>query len=233
VNAFVQLREAGAACGPKAVALGELLRAGFAVPDGFVLPVDPAEGWEQELPGLLTALGGAGFAVRSSGVVEDGHELSFAGQFHTSLGVLSGEVETQLRRTAVAIEEARAYAAAVGRPAAGRVAVIVQRMLAPSAAGVAFTRDPVNGDRITVVEAVHGLGDRLLSGQAPAERWRITPGDPPRCLRSRGVLNAGQAAAVSRVAVSAEGLLGGPQDVEWAIADGAVWILQARPITAI
>jgi pyruvate,water dikinase len=232
VNAFIPLREANAACGSKAVVLGQLSRAGFAVPDGFVLPVDPDAGWEQELPGVLDALGGSSCAVRSSGMVEDGHEWSFAGQFHTSLGVLPTDVETEVRRTAVAVEEARAYASAVGQPAPAKVAVIVQRMLSPSAAGVAFTRDPVTGQRISVIEAVHDLGDRLVSGQGHAERWRITPGDRPRRLTARMVLNAGQATTVSRVAVSAEELLGGPQDVEWAIADDRVWILQARPITA-
>lgn len=232
MNAFIPLREANAACGSKAVVLSELSRAGFSVPEGFVLPADPSAGWEQELPGVLDALGGSSYAVRSSGMVEDGRELSFAGQFHTSLGVPPADVETEVRRTAVAVEGARAYASAVGQPVPDKVAVIVQRMLSPSAAGVAFTRDPVTGQRISVIEAVHGLGDRLVSGQAHAERWRITPGDRPRRLTERMVLNAGQAATVSRVAVSASECLGGPQDVEWAIADDRVWILQARPITA-
>jgi pyruvate,water dikinase len=232
VNAFVPLREANAACGSKAVVLGELSRAGFAVPDGFALPVDPGAGWEQDLSGVLDALGGYSFAVRSSAMVEDGHELSFAGQFRTTLAVPPARVEDEVRRTVAPTGEARTYASALGQPAPGRVAVIVQRMLSPSAAGVAFTRDPVTGRRITVIEAVHGLGDRLVSGQAHPERWRVTPGDEPRCATTRSVLNAETARTVSRVAVSAEKLLGGPQDVEWAIAGDQVWILQARPITA-
>ncbi|EMY32448.1 pyruvate, water dikinase [Arthrobacter crystallopoietes BAB-32] len=233
MTAFVPLRAADAACGSKAVVLGKLLRTGFAVPNGFVLPVDSGAGWEQELPGVLDALDGSSFAVRSSGMAEDGHESSYAGQFHTSLDVPSAEVEDEVRRTAVAVEEARAYATVIGQPAADKVAVIVQRMLSPAAAGVAFTRDPVTGRRSIVIEAVHGLGDQLVSGQAHPERWRITPGNDPRCLTTRKVLNTEQATKVSRVAALAEKILGGPQDVEWAIADGQVWVLQARPITAI
>jgi pyruvate,water dikinase len=171
--------------------------------------------------------------VRSSGTVEDGPESSFAGQFHTSLDVPAAEVEAEVCRTAAAVEEARAYASVIGVPAPDKVAVIVQRMLAPAVSGVAFTRDPVTGRRVVVIEAVHGLGDRLVSGQAYPGRWRITPGGDPRCLTARAVLNAEQAAAVGRSAQLAERLLGDPQDVEWAIADGQVWVLQARPITAI
>ncbi|QOR70825.1 pyruvate kinase [Ruania alkalisoli] len=231
MTAFVPLREADAACGSKAVVLGELLRAGFAVPDGFVLPVDAGAGWEQEAPNVLDALGGPSFAVRSSGTVEDGHESSFAGQFHTSLNVPTAQVETEVRKTAASVEQAGAYASVIGQPPPGRVAVIVQPMLRPAAAGVAFTRDPVTGRGGVVIEAVHGLGDRLVSGQADPERWRITPGGDPQCLTAHSVITSEQATVVGRAAMSAEQLLGGPQDVEWAIADGQVWVLQARPIT--
>src|SRR5690606_13133491 len=105
-------------------------------------------GWEQELPGVLAALGGPTFAGRSSGVVEDADDLSFAGQFHTSLEVPAAEVEDAVNETAVGVDRARTYAKAVGRATGSLgVAVIVQRMLAPYAAGVAFTRDPITGQR--------------------------------------------------------------------------------------
>lgn len=232
MNAFVPIRDAHSACGAKAAMLGELLRAGFAVPDGFVLPIDPGDGWEHELPDVLDALGGSSFAVRSSGIAEDGPESSFAGQFHTRLEVESTAVETEVRRTRGAVEKARTYASAVGKPTPGQVAVIVQRMLSPSAAGVTFTVDPVTGRRDLIVEAVHGLGDRLVSGDAHAERWRIRPDEEPRCQTEYSVLDAAQVAEIGRIALSVAEHLGGPQDVEWAIAGDEVWLLQARPITA-
>lgn len=232
MNAFVRLDAANTACGAKAVALGRLSRAGFAVPDGYVLPVDPTADWQQDLPGNLAALGGSRFAVRSSAMVEDGDESSFAGQFHTSLNVPSPEVETEVRRTAAAVGRARAYASLVGQQAPHRAAVIVQRMLSPTAAGVAFTRDPVTGQQVVIIEAVRGLGDRLMSGQARPERWRITPGEPT-CLTTSPVLDAREAHAIGQVAMLAEKLFDAPQDVEWAIEDGQVWVLQARRITAV
>ncbi len=232
MNPFVPLREAHAACGPKAVVLGRLSRAGFAVPDGVALPVASGAGWERHLPAVLETLHGSRFAVRSSATVEDAHESSFAGQFHTSLNVPSDRVETEIRKIAAAVSDADVYASIVGRQAPDEVAVIVQRMLKPTAAGVAFTRDPVTGGRAVLIEAVRGLGDRLVSGQAQPERWRITPGGEPKRLTTIGLLSAEQAAAVARVAITGEKLLGGGLDVEWAIADNQVWVLQARPITA-
>lgn len=231
MSPFLPLCEADASCGPKAAVLGRLARAGLAVPDGFVLPFGVGAGWERALPGVLDRLGGSRFAVRSSALAEDGPEASFAGQFHTSLDVPSAAVAEQVRRTAAAVAEARAYASAVGRPAPRDVAVIVQRMLAPAAAGVAFTRDPLTGQRGVVIEAVRGLGDRLVSGQARPERWRILPGEAPRCAVSAGVLSLAQVVAVARAATGVEEILQGGQDVEWAMVDGSLWVLQARSIT--
>ncbi|WP_280402452.1 PEP/pyruvate-binding domain-containing protein [Nocardia carnea] len=232
MTAFVPLREADISCGAKAATLGRLLRAGFAVPDGFALPVGAGVGWERELTRVLETLGGSRFAVRSSAPAEDGSEASFAGQFRTTLNVSSDDVEFQVRRTAAAVDEARTYAGAVGRPVPRGIAVIVQRMLVPDAAGVAFTRDPISGRRAVVLEAVRGLGDRLVSGQASPERWRIVPGGGPRPAATPEVLCAEQAVTVGRVAMRAEELLGGGRDLEWALTGRQVWVLQARPITS-
>lgn len=228
MSAVVRLGDADESCGAKAAGLGRLLRAGFTVPDGVVLPEVVTPGWQAVLPGALAALGGRTFAVRSSALGEDSRDASFAGQFRTSLDVPAGEVEAAVRRTAASLHEARAYTAATGLPAVRRMAVIVQRMLDPVASGVAFTRHPVTGERMTVVEAVRGRGDRLMSGEATPQRWqaaRLTSPDAPG-------LTAQQARRVTREAERVEAVFGGGQDVEWAItADGRVWLLQARPIT--
>jgi pyruvate,water dikinase len=232
VNTFVRLRDAGESCGAKAAGLGMLARAGFAVPDGVVLSDPVADGWRHALPGLLRALGGDVFAVRSSAAGEDGRAASFAGQYGTSLNVPADRVEAAVRRTADSLEKARVYAAATGQPPAGRMSVIVQQMLCPCAAGVAFTRHPVTGGQVAVVEAVTGLGDRLVSGRAAPQRWQTGADGRLTCSGTPGVLTAEQAGRVARVAQQVEALLGGGQDVEWAITDdGRVWVLQARPIT--
>ncbi|ELB92153.1 pyruvate, water dikinase [Rhodococcus wratislaviensis IFP 2016] len=85
---MLPLPDASERCGVKARNLGRLLRAGYRVPDGFVIP-DPLgdPGWEREIEAGLHRLGPGPFAVRSSALAEDGVESSFAGQLATTLGV--------------------------------------------------------------------------------------------------------------------------------------------------
>lgn len=230
MSCFAALADADTGCGGKAATLGALIRAGFAVPDGVVLLADAPGGWEHDLADVLAGLGGARFAVRSSGSGEDGPTASYAGQLHTSLDVRADEVADEIRRTASSADRARAYVDALGHDV-GQISVIVQRMLAPVAAGVAFTRHPVTAERAIVVEAVHGLGEPLVAGRATPQRWQ--PGAGGR-LTATGpdVLSRPQAQEVADLADRIEVCLGGGQDVEWAItADRRVWVLQARPIS--
>jgi pyruvate, water dikinase len=230
VSSFVALADADAGCGGKATALGVLMRAGFAVPDGVVLPAADPGWWQHDLPDVLAGLGGARFAVRSSGSGEDGLTASYAGQLHTSLDVRADEVADEIRRTATSTARARAYVDALGHDV-GQISVIVQRMLAPVAAGVAFTRHPLTDEHAIVIEAVHGLGEPLVAGRSTPQRWQ--PGEGGT-LTATGpaVLSRPQAQEVADLADRIEACLGGGQDVEWAITgDRRVWVLQARPIS--
>lgn len=262
---LVPLEEAGDRAieevGGKAHTLGRLLRAGFPVPDGFVLttealspPPEPpgtdasehAEGSSplspavaRKLEAAAARLGGARLAVRSSGVSEDGTHASYAGQFRTELDVEGGEeLKVAIRRcwTAGSSERVRAYRSArdgQGSASGPRLALLVQRMVPAEASGVAFTADPRDGARnAVVVEAVSGVGEELVSGKRTPERWRMFEGDVEREGGPDRVLEPSTAAEVGRLARRAEEVLGGPQDVEWAVHDGEVHLLQARPITA-
>ena len=98
------------------------------------------------------------------------------------------------------------------------MAVIIQRMVMPAAAGVALTADPITGDRSTcVVTAVRGTAERLVSGEALGDEWAVRAGvaiprrQPEHAIDRRGarhVANEAQRIADSR---------GIPQDIEWAI----------------
>jgi pyruvate,water dikinase len=114
-----------------------------------------------------------------------------------------------------------AYCARSGLDAAGlSVHVIVQRMVQPELAGVAFTIDPVNGSNRVAIEACAGLADRLLAGeQSPL------PADHPLLQQHRP--------AIERTARQIQQYFGQPQDVEFAIAGGQLYVLQSRPITRI
>ncbi len=232
--------------GRKAAALGELLAAGFPVPDGFVLTSDavarvaatPLPDDMAEAMGASTeAMGDTALAVRSSAVDEDRPGASYAGQYETVLDVRGTDaVVSAVRRCRASAFSQRvaAYQRARGLSGARRMAVLVQRMVPAQAAGVAFSANPVTGERAeAVVSAVRGLGDRLASGQATPDEWMVRGADPVHRLGSQDAITADQARTVAELARRVEAHFGVPQDIEWALVGGQVWLLQARPITAL
>ena len=245
-SASVLLRLDDPACespplaGNKAATLAVLRRAGFEVPPGVVIPAEalgvaadePPAGVRAALVHVPEVLGPAPWAVRSSSTAEDSEQASFAGQFETVLGVDADGLADAVSRVwrSRSSERVKTYA---GDRGAGSMAVLIQPMVAAAAAGVAFTADPVSGRRQTVIEAVEGLGERLVSGAASPERWTVDEdgslGAPPATT----VLTSEQARAASDLARRVEAHLGRPQDIEWAIAGGSLWLLQARPITTL
>src|SRR5215207_10408889 len=179
---LLELGDAGAAerarVGGKAGVLGELAAAGLPVPRGFVVTAAEldADGWEAALAEAAGDLGGSRFAVRSSGAAEDLPDASYAGLYETYLNVPADELGEAVRRcfAAAVSDRVTAYhAQREGRAAA--MAVLIQPMVDPACAGVAFTAHPITGDRDqTVVAAVAGLGEPLVSGETTGEEWTVT-----------------------------------------------------------
>ncbi|WAM16480.1 PEP/pyruvate-binding domain-containing protein [Rhodococcus sp. JS3073] len=233
---LVPLPDASERCGGKARNLGLLLRAGFRVPAGFVIP-DPLgdPGWEREIEAGLRRLGPGPVAVRSSALAEDGLESSFAGQLASTLGVTTAaEVIEAVHRSASSgsSPEAVAYADRTDRDAPATAGVIVQVMVQPETAGVMFTRHPVTGAEQVVIEAAGGLGDAVVAGTVTPESY-LVDGVHVQTARHRGgqLLSTARACALAALGRDIENLFGQPQDIEWAIAGDETWVLQARPIT--
>jgi pyruvate,water dikinase len=247
-----------ARAGAKAATLASLAAAGFPVPQGIVLtteafrasgagevpgvaaaePPELSEAVDRALLQVAAGFGETPLAVRSSGVAEDLEEASFAGQYETVLGVRRPqELVEAVRRCWASASSASAidYRERTGSGGPAPMAVLVQRQVEPDTSGVAFTADPVSGDRSTaIVEAVRGLGDRAVAGEVTPERWRVAEDGPPRREGSvEGVLDPDTVGEVTGLARRVEAHRGGPQDIEWAVADGRVWLLQARPITGL
>ncbi len=201
--------------GGKAKQLVELQLAGFNVPDFLCSPPDLAKAIE-----VL----GLPVAVRSSASAEDGRDVSFAGQFQSFLNLRSlEEVTTAVRRCQASVRapSVMEYSRRSGiDPRTLRMAVIVQRMIQPELAGVAFTVNPATGAEEVVIEACAGLADALLAGHQAA-----LPAGHPLLEQHR--------AEITRVAQAIQRHFGSPQDIEFAIEDGRLFILQARPITRI
>ncbi len=198
------------------------------------LPPDIA----QALRDATLALCECPLAVRSSGMAEDLENASFAGQYETVLDVRGPHAVADAVRRVWASAFSRhlsAYRTAHGQNGTHGIAVLVQRLVPAEAAGVAFTVNPVSGDRSeTIVSAVCGLGERLVSGEASPDEWVVRGDEAVARVAPEGAIDADQARAVARLARQVEAHFGGvPQDVEWALLDGQPFLLQARPITTL
>lgn len=179
-------------------------------------------------------------AVRSSAAEEDSIQASFAGQFESYLEVPPEEVADRVLDVwrSGFTARIRAYRAEKGlAPPCRPPAALVQIMLSPEVSGIAFSRDPIqpSGDRC-VVSAIPGTGERLVLGLVEGVTWHVAAdgslhdpaGGAPATL-----LPAERVREIAALARRAESLFGRPQDTEWAVADGRLWLLQSRPITTI
>jgi pyruvate,water dikinase len=244
--------------GSKAAVLARLQQAGFAVPDGTVLTTQAFEAFvaSGEMPDAPQACGSCAadlraalnvladryrdtaVAVRSSGLAEDLADATFAGQYETVLNVCGPTaIKDAVHRCWASLRsaEAEAYREHVGTATVQAMAVLIQPMVKATAAGVALGADPFSGDGSrALISAVRGLADPLVSGVAVPEEWDVTATSAVRrSAAGPEVLTATQAAAVCTTLRKIEDVLGGPLDVEWAIEDGRLLILQARPMTAL
>ena len=202
-------------------------------------------------------LGSAKVAVRSSATAEDLAEASFAGQQETYLDVAGAdEVIASLRSCWASLYSPRAlqYRRAKGiSHLSVEIAVVVQQMVPAEAAGVLFTVDPVQQrSDWMMVSAAPGLGEAIVSGRRRGDTYRIrrephqgrSAGSPAprgaltiidRDLESpgRSALSDAELLELGRLGLSLEAHFGCPQDVEFAVASGRIFLLQSRPITTL
>ncbi|WP_436536071.1 PEP/pyruvate-binding domain-containing protein [Actinoplanes sp. HUAS TT8] len=227
---------------------------GIELPAGLLAELERS--WHELCPA------GGSVAVRSSGTSEDTAGTSFAGQYHTELGVRSAARLADAVRTCWAsLWEVPAvlYRARAGiSHAEAAMAVVVQVMVPADAAGVMFvTSGPGDQTGPIIIESTWGLGEAVVSGQVDPDRFFVSPAadrverteigskahlvtttatgtelvgtDPGR--RSSVSLGTEQVTELARLGLHVARHFGAPQDVEWAVHDGQLSILQARPLT--
>ncbi|KAA1191908.1 pyruvate, water dikinase [Pseudohalioglobus sediminis] len=239
--AILQLSEVtDTSVGGKAYGLSRLTGMGLAVPPAFVIRHAQRGRYPDGLREAWEALGKHPVAVRSSAEGEDGADDSFAGQYDTVLDVQGYDALLSAIDQCVASlysERAREYAGRQEGDAA-TMNIVVQRMVNARAAGVAFTADPVSARRdVLVIDAVAGLGEALVSGEATPDHFALDRQDKvihQSLAGEAAVLSAEDLAGIARGARQAEVHEGHPLDLEWAIdADGELYWLQARPVTTL
>jgi len=191
----------------------------------------------------LARLGEDGaYAVRSSATAEDLPTASFAGQQDSYLNIVGpAAVLHHVSRCWASLFTERAVAYRLRNGFDHRkvlMAVVVQRMVLPQAAGVLFTADPVTSNRkVTSVEACFGLAEALVSGLVTPDVYKVRGGEVvTRTLATpdQPVLTGAQVVRLERLGRRIEAHFGRPQDIEWCLAgDGEFSVVQSRPITTL
>lgn len=238
--------------GGKAASLFRLVEIGMRVPPFFVVTaqahrssrdrrLDPE--LQAAVRGALAELGGDAhaYAVRSSGLAEDSADFSYAGVFETVLDVRGPDaVIAAIERCWESHGSATAAAYRAGRGVAedAAMAVVVQRMVAADWAGVSFSADPLTQAlSVSVINATRGLGEALVSGQINPEDIKVD--NRTGRIIERQLPEGAEALPddlcreVFEVTQKVAAAMGFPQDLEWAVADGKLYLLQSRPITTI
>jgi pyruvate,water dikinase len=199
-------------------------------------------------------------AARSSAVDEDGADASFAGQHLTLLNIQSAaELPAAVSEIwwSANSDSAITYRQRVGLFTRPSVGVVVQSLLDPDSAGVMFTQNPITGADVRVIEASWGLGEAVVAGIVIPDHYRVdrsgqvlerTPGlkrvairtapdggtveEPVPPERAEALcLDDEHLAALNRLALRCEEVYGPARDIEWAVADGRLYLLQCRAVT--
>jgi len=228
--------------------------------EGIAVPGDLAAA----VTGALARLGeGAPCAVRSSATAEDLPTASFAGQQDSYLNVVGpAAILRHVSRCWASLFTERAVTYRLRNGFDHRkvqMAVVVQRMVFPQAAGILFTADPVTGNRkLCLVEASFGLGEALVSGRVNADVYQVRDGEvvartvgtkrlaihpvpgggteeraiePER--QARPALADAQVVRLARLGRRIEAHFGRPQDIEWCLDGDDFQVVQSRPITTL
>lgn len=218
----------------------------------------------EEITRFLSRLGEKNaYAVRSSATAEDLPATSFAGQQDTYLNIIGREaILKHVSRCWASLFTDRAVIYRLQNGFDHRqvhLAVVVQKMIFPQAAGILFTADPVTSNRkVLTIDASFGLGEALVSGLVNADIYKVRNGkvidkkistkklaiyalreggtqeeeiEPER--QNRQALTDEQILQLERMGRKIEEHFGRPQDIEWCLVDDAIYVVQSRPITTL
>ena len=209
------------------------------IPAGYVITADGfrdgklTDEASEELNGIIAGLDRfKTYAVRSSAIGEDSENNSFAGQYETLTDVMVPKIRDAVKHVAQSAKSARVeeYKAQNDETSEG-IGVVIQEFVKPDFAGVIFTSDIITGkDDKIIGNYVHGEGEKLVSGSENAEEFRI--GAIDKTFEGNSEI-APYAKTLRKYSLAIRSFYGLPMDIEWAVANRKVYILQARPITTL
>ncbi|MBE6087501.1 MAG: phosphoenolpyruvate synthase [Clostridium beijerinckii] len=245
IKSFKELTpELQSLAGGKGCMLSKMFQAGYPVPDGFVILPSAfkenslnEDAWNKikhYLKEIRKDNESVLFAVRSSALSEDSAQASFAGEFETVLNVKTDEeIQSAIYEVFSSRESERvkAYSSVQGMNQSHQIAVVIQIMIQSEISGVLFTADPITGSHESMTgNFVFGLGEQLVLGEANAYPFNIMR--PKRKYEGPPEFKK-YASELYKYASKLETEYGAHQDIEWAVSNGKLYILQARPITTL
>jgi pyruvate,water dikinase len=224
--------------GGKALNLARLNALGYNVPAAFiVLPGADLSvlTTQQRIISAFESLNCELVAVRSSASVEDSIKYSFAGMFETFLDVKKVDLLGKIIecRNSLNTNRVENYLTMNQLQRSNiEVSVIVQQMLAPDYAGVCFTKNPVNNDSSELlIETVRGQGEQLVSGQVIPETVIVSKVSKAATRSGENIISDQSLEQLIETAQTLEKHYGDAIDIEWAVVNDTLYILQVRPIT--
>ena len=179
------------------------------------------------------------YAVRSSGNKEDLDEYSFAGQYETFLNVAKSDLEKNIiacYRSMFGKVSLQYIANRNIDPLSMKMSVVIQEMVNADNSGICFTIDPISGnDKVMLIEVSQGLGENIVSGKTKPEQYYFDWFDGKEVNRNseNTLLSEDAVKNYSEVFAQIQQFFGYPCDIEFAIRDEKLYILQARKITSI
>ncbi len=177
------------------------------------------------------------FAVRSSAREEDGESHSFAGLLESYLNVSTQDLLENIQKVFASnkSERVQAYCKTQNIDLPSKPSVIIQVMLTPQTAGVAFSSDPLTGDReVVLISAVEGLGDKLVDGEVSGDIFKVKNQSILSEIEGeKAVLSDKEIFELRTLAKKSETYFSHPQDIEWAIENKQLYLLQSRAISTI
>ncbi|MGD9345372.1 MAG: PEP/pyruvate-binding domain-containing protein [Candidatus Aminicenantes bacterium] len=188
---------------------------------------------------------GGRVAIRSSLLGEDSSAASFAGQLDTVLDVEGEEAVIDAVKKCLSscfnwrlwtYRTDKNSSQSLGIQRHLSMAVVIQRMIDSEAAGVAFSAHPVTGTNNIIIEAMHGIGDKVVQGQVEPDRYVLDGQGNIQEKKSASpdfVLEEPSIIKLSKLISDITSRMGGPQDIEWAFDSKDFFILQSRPVTTI
>jgi pyruvate,water dikinase len=242
--------------GGKAYHLGLLAKEGISIPKGFCITTQACREilkWKTgkiptQLPiyrsiiGAYRKLKAHEVAVRSSAVEEDCVNCSWSGVYSTVLSVANEKsfitallkcINSQNSEFATQLRFSNGGRLTIDLP---QMSILVQEMIPAQVSGVLFTCNPINGSKEElVVNAINGLGERLVAGEVNGDNMIMDRQGKLLCQQAESNsvgFNKRELVKLAKLGTQIESFFGRSQDIEFAIVDKKIHILQSRPIPA-